>query len=155
MILRASCCVLILLSSAAALPAQQGKGDKGNWHAASKTASATTGDISLSEERLTMGFVPVTIANIRHAEPAEVSSVFDLPADNNEGGELYRLNISSRRLLMHKNTLCGADDTTYMLTAVSGKTLQVAFFSGGKLPELKPETVANSTSLCGTFTYSR
>ena len=155
MILRASRCALLLLLSSAALPAQQGKGDKGNWHAASKTASAITGDIVLGEERLMMGFVQVTIAPIRHAEPAEVSAVFDLPADSNPGGELYALNIPARRQMQHRNTLCGAEDTTYMLTAVTGKTMQVAFFSGGKLPDLKPEAVANSTTLCGTFTYSR
>ena len=146
---------LVLLLSCAVLPAQQGKGDKGNWRAASKTASAITGGIVLSEERLMMGFIPVTIAPIRHAEPAEVSAVFDLPADDDAGGELYRLNLPADRQLLHKNTLCGAEDTTYMLTAVSGKTLQVAFFSGGKLPDLKPEAVANATTLCGTFTYSR
>ena len=136
------------------MPAQ-GKSDKGNWRPASKTASSITGGIVLSEERLMMGFIPVTIAPIRHAEPAEVSSVFDLPADENPGGELYRLNIPADRQLLHKNVLCGAEDTTYMLTTVSGKTLQVAFFSGAKLPDLKPEAVANSTTLCGTFTYTR
>lgn len=155
MILRASRCALFLLLSSAVMPAQQGKGDKGNWRPASKTASSITGGLVLSEERMMMGFIPVTIAPIRHAEPAEVSSVFDLAADDNAGGELYRLNIPADRQLLHKNVLCGGEDTTYMLTAVSGKTLQVAFFSGAKLPELKPEVIANSTALCGTFTYSR
>ena len=144
-----------LLLAHGVISAQQGKGDKGNWRPVSKTASAITGGIVLSEERLMMGFIPVTIAPIRHAEPAEVSAVFDLPADSNPGGELYRLNIPANRQLLHRNVLCGAEDTTYMLTTVSGKTLQVAFFSGAKLPDLKPEAVANTTSLCGTFTYSR
>ncbi len=146
---------LVLLLSAALMSAQKEPSDKGNWRPASKTASSITGPITLSEERLMMGFIPVTIAPIRHAEPAEVSSVFDVPADSNPGGELYRMNISADRQLLHKNVLCGTEDTTYMLTTVSGKTLQVAFFSGGKLPDLKPETIANSNTLCGTFTYSR
>lgn len=153
--IRHDCYAVFLLFSFALLHAQQGRGDKGNWNALSKTASSITGSIVLSEERLMMGFIPVTIAPIRHAEAAEVSSVFDLPADNNPGGELYRLNIPANRQMLHKNVLCGAEDTTYMLTAVSGKTLQVAFFSGGKLPDLKPDAVATSTTLCGTFTYSR
>ena len=148
-------CALVLLLSAALMAAQKEPSDKGNWHPLSKTAASITGPILLSEERLMMGFIPVTIAPIRHAEPAEVSSVFDLPADSNPGGELYRLNIPADRQLLHKNVLCGAEDTTYMLTATSGKTLQVAFFSGGKLPDLKPESIANSNTLCGTFTYSR
>ena len=150
MVLRASLALSLL--SATALHAQT---DHGNWRPVSKTASAITGDISLSEERLMMNFAPFTIASIRHAGPAEASAVFDLPADGNPGGELYRLNIPADRKLLHKNTLCGAEDTTYMLTSVSGKTLQVAFFSGAKLPDLKPEGVASSTTLCGTFMYSR
>jgi hypothetical protein len=154
MIFRACLCAFLLLSPVT-MPAQQSRTDKGSWRAESKTASSITGGIILSEERLMMGFYPVTIAPIRHAEPSEVSSVFDLPAEGNPGGELYRLNIPADRQLLHKNVLCGGEDTTYMLTTVSGKTLQVAFFSGGKLPELKPETVAGSTTLCGTFTYSR
>ena len=56
---------------------------------------------------------------------------------------------------LHKNTLCGGEDTQWVATWVSGHTLRLAFFSGTAMPVLTTEAVANSTTLCGTYTYVR
>jgi hypothetical protein len=42
-----------------------------------------------------------------------------------------------------------------MATYVSGKTLQLAFFSGQKSPVFSLDAMANSTDLCGTFSYAK
>ncbi len=128
--------------------------EKGTWRAASKTARAITGDIALSDEKLAINFSRYTIAQIRDLTPAELTSVFG-PDSVPETGNLYRLSMPATKKLLHGNTLCGADDTQWMVTSVLGKTLQVAFFSGSSMPVLKPEAIANSTSLCGTFTYTK
>jgi hypothetical protein len=128
--------------------------DGGYWRATSKTASSITGDVSISEEKLTINFVTYTIAQIRQLQAAEINSVFNAEADA-PGGNLYRLNIAASKRMLHKNTLCGAEDTQWMATYTVGKTLQVAFFSGSKMPTLTPDALANTTNLCGTFTYSR
>ncbi len=128
--------------------------EKGNWRAVSKTARATTGDVALSDEKLTINFSRYTIAQIRDLTSAELTAVFS--ADSTpSSGNLYRLSMPASKKLLHGNTLCGSEDTQWMVTSVAGKTLQLAFFSGSSMPVLKPEAVANSTSLCGTFTYTK
>ena len=42
-----------------------------------------------------------------------------------------------------------------MATYVSGRTLQVDFFSGSNPPVLTFEALSNTANLCGTFTYRR
>jgi hypothetical protein len=42
-----------------------------------------------------------------------------------------------------------------MATFVSGRTLQVAFFSGTEVPIFTVDAIGKSTDLCGTFSYSR
>lgn len=148
-------CAPLLLACSTVVLAQGSKGDKGYWHALSKTASSITGDVLIGDERLTISFASFAIAPIRHADAKEVSAVFDLPAETNPGGEIYRLNIPADHRFLHKNTLCGGENTTYMLTRVKGKTLQLAFFSGTALPPLDREMLGSSTALCGTFTYTR
>jgi hypothetical protein len=128
--------------------------DGGYWKATSKTASAITGDISLSDEKLAINFSMFTIAQIRTLQPTEINSIFNADA-NTPGGNLYRLNIPANKVFFHKNTLCGAESTQWMATYVTGKTMQVAFFSGSVMPKLDAESRINATDLCGTFTYSR
>jgi hypothetical protein len=65
------------------------------------------------------------------------------------------LDIPGATKFLHKNTLCGGEDTTWMATYASGKSLQIAFFSGAKPPVLTIDALANSTDLCGTYTYQR
>ena len=144
---------LLLAAVALALPAAAQ--DAGYWHATSNTARSITGDISISEEKLTINFFAYTIANIRPLKPDEVLAVFNTDDPSTGSGNIYRLNIDAKKMMLHKNTLCGAEDTQYMLTFRSGKTLQLAFFSGSKIPTLTPEGMLNSTALCGTYMYNR
>lgn len=139
---------LVTLSTAAAQ-------DHGYWKAVSTTARGVTGDISLSDEKLTMYYSPIVIAEIRPLTPEESAAVFDLQPGTEATGKLYRLNVPAKKTFLHRNTLCGAEDTQWFLTFVSGKTLQTAFFSGGTMPTLTREAVGNTTSLCGTYSYSK
>jgi len=130
--------------------------DNGYWRAVSNTARSITGDIAISGDRMSMNFVPTTIAEIHELTAEQITTVFNFPDGVNPMGHLYRLNIPGDRKLLHKNTLCGAEDTQWMATAVSGKTMQLAFFSGNMMPTMKAEDMNNDTpTLCGTFTYSR
>lgn len=126
----------------------------GYWKATSNTARSVTGDIAISGERLSIYFQPFTIADLRELTPEEITAVFNFDTPEGVQGKLYRLSIAADRKFLHKNTICGAEETQYMATAVQGKTLQVAFFSGSKMPSLKAEDLNNSTNLCGTYTYS-
>ncbi len=146
----------LLLAASLLLPALPAVAqDTGYWHAISTTARSITGDIGISEDKLTINFFSFTIADIRALKPEEILAAFNTETPTAGAGNLYRLNISAKKTLLHKNTLCGAEDTQWMATFRSGKTLQLAFFSGSKMPELKAESLLNTTTLCGTFTYSR
>lgn len=129
--------------------------EKGNWRAASNTAVSITGDLSISDTKVSINYISFTIAQIRHLEPAEVSAVFPSEGINGQGGTFYRLNIPANQRFIRHNTLCGSEDTQWMVTSASGKTLHVAFFSGANTPVLTPEAINNSTDLCGTYTYVR
>lgn len=141
---------LLLVSAVGALGQ-----DKGYWRAASSNASAITGDISISDTRLTINFTTFTIAQIRKLNAAEVAAAFDADSNSGVSGELYRLNVPATKRFMHHNTLCGSDDTQWMATYVEGRNLHVAFFSGDNMPVLSAEALNNSPDLCGTFTYAR
>ncbi len=143
---------------AGAIPgAAQGKSaeDRGLWSAANSTAKTITGDISISDSKLTINLLSFPMAPIRKLEPAEVDAVFVAEGGRGQGGYLYRLGIGAKQRFLHKNTICGSEDTEWMVTNVSGKSLQVAFFSGSAMPVFTPEAMNNSTDLCGTFTYTR
>jgi hypothetical protein len=129
--------------------------DKGYWRAVSSNAVAITGDLSISESRLSINMTAFSIAQIRPLKPSESSAAFD--ADPGEGGSgyLYRLNVPATGRFLHHNTLCGSDDTQWMATYVHERALRVAFFSGTDMPVITPDALANSTDVCGTFTYSR
>jgi len=85
--------------------------ERGTWRAASSTARAITGDIVISDGKISINFLAFTIAQIRLLDPAETSAAFD--ADSNAGGtgNLYRLNIRAAQRFLHHNTLCGTEDT--------------------------------------------
>lgn len=129
--------------------------EAGLWHASSQTARAITGDIGLSAARLTMNFLTFPVARIRPLESSEINGAFNPDPGTQGSGSLYRLNVPSSTRLLHKNTLCGTDDTSWMATWVSGKTLEIAFFSGQKPPVFTAEAIANSPDLCGTYLYTR
>jgi hypothetical protein len=132
-----------------------GAQDKGYWRAVSSTAKSITGDVALSDEKISINLVSFTIAPIRGLEQAEATALF-LPDGTATGsGSLYRLNVPGEKKFLHKNSLCGSDDTQWMVTYVSGRSLQLAFFSGAKPPVFTPDAIANSTDLCGKFGYLR
>lgn len=129
--------------------------DRGYWNAASTTAKSITGDVSIGANRLTINYSNFPLATIRTLGPAEVAAAFDADVNAGGNGELYRLNVPADKLFLHRNTLCGSENTQWMATYVSGHDLQVAFFSGDNPPVLTVDALANSTSLCGTFEYAR
>jgi hypothetical protein len=146
---RATATSLFLLSLT--LAAQE----KGTWKAESKTARSITGDLTLSNEKLMIYFSTVAMARIRGLQPEEIGSVFDVDSNEEGASSLYRLNIPATRKFAHRNSLCGGEDVEWMVTYVSGKTMQVAFFSNVKVPVFDRSKIADSANLCGTFTYSK
>jgi hypothetical protein len=143
--------VAILLSFSIPALAQ----DKGLWAAASSSAKAITGDISIADARVTIDYYNFPIGQIRVLQPAEASALFDADVNAPGGGSLYRLNVTADRRFQHKNTLCGSDDVQWMVTWVQGRTLSVAFFSGANPPVFTMDALANTSDRCGTFLYSR
>ncbi len=144
---------ILALTCALYCPAQAY--DKGYWRAASNTAANITGDIAISDAKLTIDFKVFPLASIRTLKPEEVSAVFDEDVNTAGSGSLYRLNISADNRFQHRNTLCGTDDTQWMATYLSGKALRVAFFSGDDAPVFTFDAIANSPHICGTYTFVR
>jgi hypothetical protein len=144
-------CVVMLLTSVVSALGQE----RGMWHAASSTAHAVTGDVAFSDAKLTINFASFTIVQVRALKPAEISAGFD--ADSNAGGSgsLYRLSIPAATKFQHRNTLCGTEDTQWMATYVSGRSLQIAFFSSRNVPVFTVDAIGNSTDLCGVYSYAR
>lgn len=129
--------------------------DKGMWRAASNTANSITGDIAISPIKLTINIVSYPLAQVRTLKPEEVSAVFDADISAGGTGTLYSLRIPAAQRFLHKNTLCGSDETQWMATFVSGRTLQLAFFSGSVPPVFTLDAISKSGAVCGTFTYAR
>jgi hypothetical protein len=129
--------------------------DQGYWRAASSTAKSITGDVAIADEKIAINFLNFTIARIRGLQLAEASALFDPDGTATGSGSLYRLNVPGEKKFLHKNSLCGSDDTEWMVTYVSGRSLQLAFFSGQKPPVFTSDSLENSTDLCGKFSYLR
>jgi hypothetical protein len=129
--------------------------DRGYWQAASKNAVSITGDISLSDSKVTINYATFLIAPVRALTPVEVSAVFDADVNTAGNGALYHLNVPAAKRFLNHNTLCGSDVTQWMATYVSGRALRVAFFSGDTPPVFTMDALANSTDVCGTYTYAR
>jgi hypothetical protein len=129
--------------------------DQGYWRAASSNANAITGDIGIGGSKLTIDYFTFPLAPIRRLKPVEVSSVFDADVNAGINGMLYRLQVAPDRRFLHKNTLCGDDETQWMATYATGRTLQVAFFSGDDQPVFTFDAIQHSSAVCGTFIYSR
>lgn len=143
--------LFLLLASTLPVSAQ----DKGPWRASTADAKSITGDIGIGGSRLSLNFAAFDIAEIRAITPAEATAAFDADPGTPGGGNLYRLNIPAKQKFAHNNTLCGSDDTQWMATWAAGSELHVAFFSGPKMPTFTIDALANSATLCGTFSYAR
>lgn len=142
------CAALLLCLSAQAQ-------EKGQWRAASTTARGVTGDVAFTDIKIAINFSAFTIAQIRTLDPAEATALFHAEEGSTGTGNLFRTEIPGDKRFLHKNTLCGADEVQWVASFVSGKTLQLAFFSGASMPKLTPDDLANATNLCGTYTYVR
>jgi hypothetical protein len=129
--------------------------DKGMWRASSNTAHSITGDVALSDEKLTINFSSFIMSRIRSLEAVEISTIFDADSTAEGAGSLYRLNIPATKKFLGKNTLCGTEDIQWMVTYVSGRSLKIAFFSSQRAPILTHEAISNSTDLCGIFAYAK
>ena len=140
-----------LLALCSLAPAQ----DRGYWRAASSNATSITGDIALSNSKVTIDFASFPLVQVRSLNPAESASVFDADVNSGIDGTLYRLRIPANKKFLHRNTLCGDEDTAWMATYVSGRSMQVAFFSGDAEPVFKFGAIQNSPALCGVYSYAR
>jgi hypothetical protein len=147
---------LLLLTLTGALPASAQKSpEKGIWHAQSKSAKSVTGDIAFSDYKVTLNFYSFTIANIRTLTSAELAAAFDADATAINGtGTLYRLVIPGTKKFLRGSTLCANEDTQWIVTYVSGKSLQLLFFSGNDMPVLTPDALPNNANLCGLYSYT-
>jgi hypothetical protein len=146
-------CVVFGLFLACFVPARAQ--ELGYWRAANSTAQSVTGDIAFSDTKIGINFSNFSIVRARDLEPGEVSSVFDADSNANNKGHLYKLDIPASKRFMHKNTLCGAEETQWMATFVEGRELHLAFFSGEKVPVFTLDAISNSSNLCGTYAYTR
>lgn len=129
--------------------------DKGSWRAQSSTARGVTGDVTFAGQKIAINFSAFTVAQIRELTPAEVSAVFNTDSSAGSGGNLYRTSIPAAKTFLHHNTLCGSEETQWVISTVSGHTLQLAFFSGPQMPVFTADAMASTTALCGTYSYTR
>ena len=129
--------------------------ENGSWRAASKTARSITGDLFFSSVKLSINFASFPLAQIRELTPAELVGAFNADSSARGSGNLYRVSIPATKLFLHRNALCGSEETQWVVTYVAGHTLQMALFSGAQIPVLTAEALGNSTDLCGTYTYVR
>ena len=129
--------------------------DSGYWRSASTNAKAITGDIVISGSKVTLDFYDFPLSLIRTLTTNEVAAAFDADVNVGGNGALYRIHVPAATRFLHKNTLCGTEETEWMATFVTGRNLKVAFFSGADAPVFTIDALANSYDRCGTFTYAR
>jgi hypothetical protein len=145
-----------ILGLAAVCGAVRGNGqDRGAWHAESSNATSITSDVTVGKDSVTIDFMTFPLAPIRTLKPVEVSAVFDADVSAGISGMLYRMKVPAAQRFLHKNSLCGGEDTQWMATYVTGHTLNVAFFSGDDMPVFTFDAISKTTDLCGTFGYDR
>ena len=144
--------LLVLAMGAVCAGAQE---DRGYWRAASSNALAITGDVSIGELKVAINFATFPLAPIRRLKPVEVSAVFDADVRAGIEGSLYRLKVPAYKYMVKRNTLCGGEETEWMATYVTGRTMQAAFFAGDDQPVFTFDAVQKSTALCGVYAYAR
>lgn len=148
LLLSAASAILLVFTCSA--PAQEA----GPWRAASTNAKSITGDVFFSPLKVTINFTNFTIAQIRSLQTQEATALFN-PDNPTGGGNIFRVDIPADKRFLHKNTLCGSDDTQWIVTYAQGRDLQVAFFSGATPPVLTVDALNNAPNLCGVFSYIR
>ena len=128
--------------------------EDGPWRAASTNARAITGDVIFSPLKFTINFTSFTIAQIRLIKTEEVLALFN-PDDTTGSGNVFRVEIPADKRFLHHNTLCGSESTQWIVTYAQGRSLHVAFFSGGTPPVLTVDALNDAPNLCGIFSYVR
>ena len=151
-VLLLSAAMVFVLACAVRAGAQE---DRGYWQPASTNARAITGQVDIGESKVTIDFWTFPLARIRSLKPTEVSAVFDADVNSGIEGTLYRLRVPAGQRFEHKNTLCADADAQWMATYATGRTLNVAFFSGDDMPVFTFDAVQHTSALCGTFMYAR
>ncbi len=129
--------------------------EQGAWRAVSKTARGVTGDVGFGGEKISINFSSFPVAQIRELQPAESAAVFTNDGSAAGVGNLFRTSIPANKKFLSKNTLCGSEETQWIVSYVVGKQLQLAFFSGAAMPVFTVDALGSSTNLCGTFFYVR
>lgn len=146
-------CVLLGLILACCAPGMAQ--EQGVWRASSSSARTVTGDVSLGDAQLLVNFYNFPIVRARDLEPGELSAVFDVDSNSTIKGHLYRLNVPANKKFLHKSGLCDGEDTHWMVAYAAGNTLHLAFFSSEKVPTFTIDAISNSSSMCGTYDYTR
>jgi hypothetical protein len=129
--------------------------ERGNWRPANKTAQSITGEVAFGNDKLTINFLSFIMAEIRPLTQAEIPAVFDGADASSGAGHLYRLSIPADKRFLRKNTLCGSEETQWMATFVSGKELNIVFFSNATPPVFTVEAMNNNGNVCGSYAYGR
>ena len=115
-----------------------------------------TGDIALTPGKLLMAHRAFPLKQARAIEPAHLADVGKIvnATGDVQSAALYKTMVPRRTALLKANIICGSKDAEWMLAVFEKNELAVAFFAGAKEPDLAPNAVANSTDLCGTFSYT-
>lgn len=148
--------ILAATLAQAQLPEAQAQArDLGYWRTAGSMASTVTGDIVIRRSQFTIDYITFPLAPIRALKPQEVSAAFGVVAQPGISGMLYRLRVPATQRFQHKNTLCGDEEAQWMATYARAKKLEVAFFSGDRMPVFTFEAMQESQARCGVFRYKR
>ena len=96
-----------------------------------------------------------SLAPIRKLTAAEGGAAFDVDVKAEAGEICIACSIPGDKRFLHRNTLCGSEETQWMATYVEDRTLHIALFSGANMPVLTAEALSNSKEVCGIFSYGR
>jgi len=124
-----------------------------------------TGDIKSTPTTLTIAGHKLELRLVRqlnHDDTANAAALLDTKITPNLIGVLYQTHLSAGTKLQGNNTLCGKNDTTWIVILLSQSNaprstadLYLANFSGSGEPDLRPSAIATSTHLCGTYWYEK
>jgi len=125
--------------------------------AISHTAVSITGDIEIStDEAIVLGgkrYPSKLVRELQVDEIREAARLFSVEPPRNSSAlhALYKTDIPATQKLLRGNTLCGDEDTTWIVSLTDDENPQVwnlAFFSGAREPDLD-----SLPGLCGTYRY--
>ena len=156
-------CFGFLLTVTTISQAQQDRYTKPiQYFAVSTTAMGITGDVGFSDTKLKIRhrIYPLTLVHsLSNSELLDAAKLFSFVGTPTErDGFLFRTSIPRNAPMEGRNTACGSKDVTWLLVEIIGKnrdSLNIAFFSGSKVPDISPASIDTSTDLCGTYSYEK